>query len=845
MEMSQDTFNNIAEHLMYPKAILLICIALLVLVWAIFFCATLVQKKGISSVKQYAYYVSYTAGLFVWILSNAYFHTGWLLEFGPKFAESVAILANLSTILAFGSAYYFSVKLRSHSTTFAVSPWQLIFAASVMSFCAAINFIPGIMLKSVSVVGPSNFILDFGPGTGLFFVALTLIFGLTFLNLWSIKRSGNRLSRTRVNYMILGMAIFMVSTAMIQMWFTFFFKNFSLTWLPPALSISEMLFMGYAILASRFYSFKYLCFVFLTVLITASGYATIAFISKPMDYLSMTVVMASIITVGLSWPHASKIVKTCLSYLLYGSANSPTEKIAKLEEEFQKSPSRAIESLASYLGVPSNSLKLLDDCQGASIYRSYFTNHSAPLVIDELEDGLQNTDDTELLTLRSSMNEMNSALVLPIYESNNKLTHVLVSSRKQGGLNFSFEELKALERVLQKVQVHINYERKVRQSQALANSIAHEMRNPFAQIQLEFESLNQKLDFPIEKIDLQKHVDKGKRSIKSGQQLIDIILREFNDSSLEHEPVEATSVTVALNGAINQYGFDNEQDIRRIKLKLDHDFVVKINETLFNFVIFNLLRNAIYYFDAYPSSTIEIRTQEGKYENHIIFKDTGPGIPKNLIDRIFDDFFSHKKSGGSGLGLGYCQRVMRSFGGSVSCHSVLHEHTTFTLSFPAKNIDVGTIFKQESGNVSYHPFPHHDNGKAEDPRLKSKSLTSHSILVVDDKEVQRTLVNLYLKQLGYSVILANNGKVAIEIIQSNPIDLVFMDIQMPIMDGFKAAKIIRETFPGIPIIALSGESGAEDLLKMEELMDGRLTKPTTKDSLDAALKSVLNKSKTT
>uniref|UniRef100_UPI0030DC9765 response regulator n=1 Tax=Vibrio caribbeanicus TaxID=701175 RepID=UPI0030DC9765 len=163
----------------------------------------------------------------------------------------------------------------------------------------------------------------------------------------------------------------------------------------------------------------------------------------------------------------------------------------------------------------------------------------------------------------------------------------------------------------------------------------------------------------------------------------------------------------------------------------------------------------------------------------------------------------------------------------------------------AKNIDVGTIFKQESGKVSYHPFPHHDNDKTEDPRLKSKSLTSHNILVVDDKEVQRTLVNLYLKQLGYSVILANNGKVAIEIIQSNPIDLVFMDIQMPIMDGFKAAKIIRETFPGIPIIALSGESGAEDLLKMEELMDGRLTKPTTKDSLDATLKSVLSKSKTT
>lgn len=114
------------------------------------------------------------------------------------------------------------------------------------------------------------------------------------------------------------------------------------------------------------------------------------------------------------------------------------------------------------------------------------------------------------------------------------------------------------------------------------------------------------------------------------------------------------------------------------------------------------------------------------------------------------------------------------------------------------------------------------------------------ILVVDDKEVQRALVKLYLEQLGYGVVLANNGKVAIEIIQNNPIDLIFMDIQMPVMDGFEAAEIIKKSFPAIPIIALSGEAAEEDLAKIGELMDGRLSKPATKDALNSTLESVFS-----
>lgn len=830
--------SHFIEQLLYPKAVILVMTALLVFVWAGYFCSTLFRKHGLRSLEPYLYYVTYTLGLFVWILSNAYFHTGWLVIGGVEASIFVAIVANLSALLAFSSAYYFSAKLKAHYTNSKPSSWQFLLAGLSVGFCTIVNIVPDLTIKGAVIESPSQFTLEFGEYTQPFFIGLILLFALTFFNLLSIKRSSSRIRRTRINYMILGMTIFMASTAVIQLGFTYIFNDFSLTWLPPALSISEMLLMGYAILASRFYSFRYLCLSGGSLLLTATTYTLLILLCQPLANFNELTITFIVLAIGLSWPYTSRFFRKNLTYVLYGSFVSPTDKIYQLEDEFQTSPSRAFESLASYLGVPSEQLKLLDDYQGANLYRSYFESHSTPLVLDEIEDAIDKNRNKELSSLHDSMNQMKSALVLPIYEGKNKLSHVLVSSHKPGGIDFSFEELKALERVLGKVQVHINYERKLRQSQALANSIAHEMRNPLAQIQLEFESLSQKLSSPHDASLALQHVDKGKLAIKRGRQLIDIILREVNNSSLDHEPSEATSIHGAINSAINQYGFENDNDLNRIALHLNNDFVANINDTLFNFVMFNLLRNAIYYFDSYPSSQIEIRTELGEFENYILFRDTGPGIPENLLTRIFDDFFSHKKSGGSGLGLGYCQRVMASFGGSISCHSVLEQFTEFKLSFPVTKLAVNQIVKSEEPNS-------HQQRSSEILKPTAHKPTpldfhaSHMILVVDDKEVQRTLVKLYLEQLGYGVVLAHNGKVAIEIIQNNPIDLVFMDIQMPVMDGFEAASIIRHSFPTIPIIALSGESGEKELLRMSELMDGRLSKPTTKEALRAILNSAL------
>lgn len=430
------------------------------------------------------------------------------------------------------------------------------------------------------------------------------------------------------------------------------------------------------------------------------------------------------------------------------------------------------------------------------------------------------------------MHADNVALVLPIFDDNNSMSHLLLAKKKQGGGIYFYEEIKALQHVLVKAQGYINADRKVHQAQALANSIAHEMRNPLAQVQFQFEVLEAKLHHNACREELEHELSKGQMAIDRGRQLIDIILREVNDSSLEQEPTSETSVRHSITQAVERYAYESEIVRERIKVDICPDFNVEVNETLFNFVIFNLLRNAIYYFDSYPNSRVEITALSSKYENFLVIRDTGPGIPHSLLNRIFDDFFTYSKSGGSGLGLGYCRRVMKSFGGSIQCYSKLDEYTEFHLSFPASTLSSPpSSLPATQGETE--PSTRHDS--AELPA----NISVPTVMVVDDKEVQRQLVKLLLQQLGYDVILANNGQVAIDILDENPVDFILMDVQMPVMNGFEAATYIKKTHPSLPIYALSGESGQIELEKIRQTMDGRLSKPTTKKALQQTIEAAL------
>lgn len=215
-----------------------------------------------------------------------------------------------------------------------------------------------------------------------------------------------------------------------------------------------------------------------------------------------------------------------------------------------------------------------------------------------------------------------------------------------------------------------------------------------------------------------------------------------------------------------------------------------------------------------------------------------------------------KKSGGSGLGLGYCQRVMRSFGGRVECQSKLGEFTEFHLYFPVvPNAPKADALRTPYFNDWKHSQPTEEKAEAEvqpekqtpsadkDPETEQTqtadpAVSNHlapTVLIVDDKEVQRTLVQMYLSRLGVNSLQAKNGENAVELFRTHQVDLILMDVQMPVMNGFDASQIIKARSPNTPIIALSGESGQRELDMISKLMDGRLEKPTSLDALQHVL----------
>ncbi len=821
--------------ILYPKAITLIIVIAAVLLWIVYYCFRIRAKEKIIG-SYHASYIAYSLCIISWIGCNFYFHTGLLPYLGTDSGIFMAKLANLASFFAFAFAYYLSCQLAADKKKSKVPLWQK--ATFILSsiYSIYINIQPGLTVENIEIEGPSQFVLVFGPHTFYFFIILVLFVLLTLLNLMVMRTNIGRIAQAKNNYMIAGILIFMISTVIIHLGVTYFFGDFSLTWLPPVLSISETLLFGYALLTTRFYSFKYIMYTATSALLVSGIFAVfLSYAFAPLVNKDALFLIPAIAFIGTTWQVLYKRISRYVSLLIYGNKNTLVQQILALEEDFKLSIDDAMVRLSNLLNIPNDELRLVTSDDADSSYKGFLSSNDSILLFDELSEVTNNPRNlkSSVKALCDEMSSNNIALVMPLSDQCQSITHLLISSHKINKQLFSSEEISALKILLSRIQSSIEADQKINQNRVLAHSIAHEMRNPLAQVQLKLEALKQRIykNGPIEQTQLD--IEDSLQAILRGRQLIDLILREVNSSVTEHDSTTFTSIHTAVKHAVDQYGFENSVLMERVRLPEHTDFVIKVNETLFNFVIFNLIRNAVYYFEEYPNSRIEISTHTELYGNVLVFRDTGPGIDESVSNKIFDDFFSYQKSGGSGLGLGYCQRVMRSFGGKIECRSKLGEFTEFHLYFPIVP-NAPTLDAFDVPDLANNPKGQLNPEQSHETNIDINN-DAPTVLIVDDQKVQRSLAQMYLNQLGVNSIQASNGKNAIEVFKTTQVDLVLMDIQMPVMNGFDASQKIKQLSPKTPIIALSGETGDIELEKIHNLMDGRLDKPTTLPALKHVL----------
>ena len=285
---------------------------------------------------------------------------------------------------------------------------------------------------------------------------------------------------------------------------------------------------------------------------------------------------------------------------------------------------------------------------------------------------------------------------------------------------------------------------------------------------------------------------------------------------------------------------------------------VKVDISQFEQVIVNLAVNAR---DAMPNGgRLNVRTSNVTAQESVRFNakgmpgadyvlvevaDTGVGIPPNIIDKIFEPFFSTKEVGkGTGLGLSTVYGIIKQTGGFVYVDSVEHKGTVFRIFLP-RHVASAQDVTAARDDAAVEPSPTGAPTVADRKLPDSVDLTGQgTILLVEDEEGLRQLNARGLASRGYTVLEAGNGIEAIEILEKSDgeVDLVVSDVVMPEMDGPTLLRELRRRNPSLKIIFVSGY--AEDAFQKHLPADGEqftfLAKPFTLKQLVNAVKETIS-----
>jgi CheY-like chemotaxis protein/two-component sensor histidine kinase len=261
-------------------------------------------------------------------------------------------------------------------------------------------------------------------------------------------------------------------------------------------------------------------------------------------------------------------------------------------------------------------------------------------------------------------------------------------------------------------------------------------------------------------------------------------------------------------------------------------------------VIINLLSNAVKFTG--EGGKIELKVT-GKMSDDgqtclvtVSVRDNGIGISEEQQETLFEAFKQAdagmaRKYGGTGLGLALTKRVVEQMGGRVGLSSKLGVGTTFFIEIPL------SIAQDEDAQA--------DAGALADETVKDDApprFDGAILLIAEDVEINREIVISLLDGTGVTIEEAENGEEAVRMYAANPTryDLIFMDIQMPEMDGFEATRAIRrmadEDVPEVPIIAMSANAFKEDIeMSLASGMNEHLSKPVDYGKLIATLQKYL------
>ncbi len=359
------------------------------------------------------------------------------------------------------------------------------------------------------------------------------------------------------------------------------------------------------------------------------------------------------------------------------------------------------------------------------------------------------------------------------------------------------------------------------------SNMSHEIRTPMNAIIGYAHLLEQKITDPEQKEYIERINDASKHLLGIVNDILDLSKIDAGKMILEERPFKLDKLIDEVRSIV----------IEMVKSKKLYIDIEKINcpdiligdSNRIRQILINLLSNSVKFTDTGGISLVI--SMVDRFDQYVMMsfkvKDTGIGMTEEQQKRLFLEFEQADSSttrlyGGTGLGLSISKKLSELMKGTLKVESKLNEGSEFILTIPMEADEDESTLKTIDLEESFEMKP----------KQGSK------ILLAEDNFLSQKLAHRILTNMGMDVTVANNGKIAVDLVKSNPFDLVILDIQMPVMDGIEAAKQIRTFNKETPILAMTANAFSEDkALCIAAGMNDYISKPIDPKSLSRALAS--------